>query len=460
MRTVGIVVEYNPFHNGHLYHLQQAQQVSGAEAVVAVMSGYFLQRGEPALLDKWMRAEMALRSGADLVLEIPTVYACQPAEWFAYGAVATLEATGVVDYLCFGSESGGLAPLQRLARTVATESKQLTTALKRFLKKGYSYPRAYSAALTELHPDAFTELTQPNNVLGLGYLTALHQLNSRIEPLTVRREKSGYNETRLTDARIASATAIRKKWLETGDLTAIHPYVPQTTYDLLARAVSSGVRPVTWEALRQAIFTKIATLSPEELRAIYDVGEGLEYRLQRQLFRAAQRHAKGTDNRTDRPLATEAMEAREATDVWANLSVYDYIAALKTKRYTWTHLQRILTYVLLGLRKSDLTRSVLDNGPSYIRVLGFTPRGRTLLKTMKARATVPILTRIGRERPPMLECDLRAAAVYTLASEARLPLTVEYERAPVYVGETERSRTTAQDYSEGADFRLGRKASK
>lgn len=401
MRTVGIVVEYNPFHNGHLYHLQQAKQITSADAVVAVMSGNFLQRGEPALVDKWTRAEMALRSGVDLVLELPTVYACQPAEWFAYGAVATLEATGIVHTLCFGSESGQLDWMQEVAITLAREPQLFRKSLRNNLKKGWSFPEAYSHSLQLIHPDIPAELAKPNNILGISYCAALHKLNSRIQPFTIRREKAGYHQAELKDERIASATAIRRTWFESGDLETIQPFVPPSTYHLLKVRTKEGVPPLTWESFHQALFGKLISATPEELAEYCAVEEGLEYRLKQQLPHAD--------------------------------TVNDYISAVKTKRYTWNRLQRVLTSILLGFRKTDMNRSVLVHGPEYLRVLGFTDLGREMLKQMKETATLPIISRIKKEHPRMLEWDIRASMLYNLATGWRIPFNEEFMRSPVYV---------------------------
>lgn len=406
MRTVGVIVEYNPFHNGHHYHLQQAKEVSSAQAVVAVMSGYFLQRGEPALIDKWSRAEMALRGGADLVLELPVLYACQPAEWFAFGAVATLEATGIVDALCFGSESGNLNWMRELTSTLVQEPPSFKVMLQRYLKQGWSYPKAYSHTLQHFHPDLQHTLTKPNNILGLSYLAALHKINSPITPYTIRREKAGYHDARPSDKRIASATAIRNKWVEVGDVDLIEPYVPATTYRILKTSIERGVQPITWESLHQALIAKLISESSEQLSQYYGVVEGLEYRLKQQLP-----HAK---------------------------TVQSYVDAIKTKRYTWNRVQRILTYILLGLRQSDVDQHVLAKGPTYLRVLGFNEHGRKLLKKMKKTAKQPVVTRIKQQRPSMLDWDLRAAAMYALATEWKVPYKEEFDRAPVDVSTGDR----------------------
>lgn len=405
VRTVGVIVEYNPFHNGHLYHLRQAVNVTSADAVVAVMSGNFLQRGEPALIDKWTRAEMALRGGADLVIELPAVYASQPAEWFAFGAVSILEATGIVDALCFGSESGDLSRLKTAAQTLISESDAFREELHHHLKKGWSYPRAYGHTLQQFNPHLPVEFAQPNNMLGLHYLAALTRLNSRIEPFTIRRKKAAYHETRPAEGNIASATAIRKIWLETNNLQAIQPYVPVTTFRLLDAYTAKGIPPLTWESFHQALMAKLLSVTTTELKAFYGIDEGLEYRLHRQLAHAETIHA--------------------------------YLSAVKTKRYTWNRLQRALVSILLGWRKADVNPSQLTKGPAYLRILGFSDRGRLLLQQMKETASLPTLTRIQRERPSMLDGDIRAAQMYNLATGWQLPYKEEFTRTPVYVSSSE-----------------------
>lgn len=400
MRTVGVIVEYNPFHNGHLFHLQQAKKATSAQAVVAVMSGNFLQRGEPALIDKWTRAEMALCGGADLVLELPVLYACQPAQWFAYGAVAMLEATGVVDTLCFGSEGGELDWMLQPAATLAQEPQLFSDTLHHYLKQGWPYPKAYSRTLQLFHPGIHPELTKPNNILGLSYLAALHKLNSRITPYTIRREKAGYHQAEPSDSHIASATTIRKAWLESGDIRAIEPFVPATSYHLLETRVKKGIPPITWESFHQALFAKLISKPTKQLGEYHGVEEGLEYRLKQQLPQA--------------------------------VTVHDYIAAVKTKRYTWNRLQRILTAILLELHKTDVHPQQMAEGPAYLRVLGFTERGRKLLKAMKQTSKLPVVTRIKQTYPTMLEWDIRAAKMYSLATGWKLPFKEEFDRSPVY----------------------------
>ncbi len=390
MRTAGIIVEYNPLHNGHVYHYRRTKDVTGADCVVAVMSGNFLQRGEPALVNKWARTEMALRMGVDLVIELPVLYACQPAEWFAYGAVSALHATGVVDALCFGSESGDIDWLQQVAQYIHEEPVALSNQLRTLLQTGMNYPSAYAAALTAFArqnglsiPEG--ELDKPNNTLGLHYLIALHRLASRIQCYTIPRIHSDYRDQMPTHASIASATSIRRKWLEQGKLEAVRQYVPDSTYAILEQEQQQGRAPMEWEQFYMQLLGRLSVTSAEQLRELAEVSEGLEFRIQDLLF-----------------------QQRACT------SFEQLIGGLKTKRYTRTKLQRTLLRILLNHPAHLLEREKLAAGVPYLRILGFSDNGRKLLKRMKHTATVPVYTRFSKLSSSQLELDLRASYLYAL----------------------------------------------
>ncbi|WP_028595625.1 nucleotidyltransferase [Paenibacillus assamensis] len=393
MQTVGLIVEYNPMHNGHLYHLQQSKQIADADAVVAVMSGHFLQRGEPALLDKWARADMALANGVDLVLELPTAYAVQPAEWFAHGAVATLAATGVVDAFCFGSELGELEPLARAAQRLTREDSAFAARLRSALKQGVSYPAAYAqAAAAETAAaggDAAADaswLAEPNNSLGLHYMMASERLTSAMKPYTIRRVSAGYHDTIAHSDTIASATAVRRL-IHHESAQSAEPYLPSVSQNIINQWAAAGKQFGHWESYAVALFYRLSTASPEALHSILEVTEGLEHRLLHTL-----------------PQLTE----------WR---VQPLLEALKTKRYTLTKLQRMLTHILLDHTKDDFGPEALQRGPHYIRVLGFSEKGQILLKKMKKSASLPIVQTVTRENSMLggtagLAADIRATAVY------------------------------------------------
>ncbi|MNO30355.1 hypothetical protein D3C76_202930 [compost metagenome] len=412
MKIVGLIVEYNPLHNGHAYHFAEAKRLADADAVITIMSGSFLQRGEPAIVSKWARTEMALSLGVDLVLELPTAYAVQSAEWFAYGAVALLEATGVTTHLCFGSEAGALEALQPLAERLADESAELQAQVAEELATGASYPAAFAAAAARTCAEggagsvdaaaAQALLEQPNNSLGLHYLIALRRLGSGITPLTLRRLAADYRDAAPRDAAIASATAVRNLLAHSGLASAL-PYLPACTADILAREFAAGRGPITWESFAQPLFHKLLLSTPEELASHHEMTEGLEYRIKKLL-----------------PKLEEP-------------TVEHLLHKLKTKRYTHTKLQRMLLHVLLQHSSTALSRAALSNGPGYLRVLGFSNKGRQLLKVMKKTAALPIVTRAAELEHPQLELDLRASSVYANAMGQRSTneLMRDYRQPPI-----------------------------
>ncbi|MFF2888028.1 nucleotidyltransferase [Paenibacillus sp. NPDC057967] len=414
MRAVGLIVEYNPFHNGHLYHLRQSVKLTEADAVVAVMSGNFLQRGEPAMWDKWTRTRMALEGGCDLVIELPVAYATHAAEWFAYGAVSLLEATGVVDAFCFGTESGELAPLLQAAEIAASEPPCFQALLRNQLDTGVSYPVAYSDALQAYLTEqghaaaASFPFNTPNHTLGLHYLIALKRIKGAMSPYTIAREKAQYHQESITDGSIASATAIRKLLLESESLEAAKPFVPVSTYRNIQSCASTGVSPVSWERYMPALMHKLLTINTAQLASYRDVSEGLEHRI------------------------LNAMpELGEA-------SFGELLSLLKTKRYTRTRLQRALLSVLLEHAQEEFTPDKLAGGVEYIRVLGFTERGRTLLKRMRVTSSLPVLLSAARPPEPYryLDLDVRASNAYMLGASGRhlsASLFRDYREKPVMI---------------------------
>lgn len=418
MKAVGLIVEYNPFHNGHSHHLQQSKQIAQRDAVVAVMSGHFLQRGEPALLDKWTRTKMALQGGCDLVIELPVAYATSSAEWFSYGAVSLLEATGVVDSFCFGTESGQLAPLMQAAKLVTEEPPQFKQQLDENLKLGLSYPQAYSTALEKLYTQSEAKVLPldlseqepfrfdlPNHTLGLHYLIASSRIKSKMTPYTITREKAQYHDLLPYDHAIASATAIRKLLLEHSSLQMIKPYVPASTFFLLEEQQQSGVPPMYWESFATQLFHTLTVHPTMELSTFREIEEGLQFRM------------------------------KQSLQLLTHYSVEELLSQLKTKRYTRTKLQRSLLAILLNHQKQYFQRDQLLNGVQYIRVLGFTKRGQALLKQMKSTATLPIIHSPAAFDPPstFLQLDVAATAAYMLAMQPNQPgaAMMDYTQSPI-----------------------------
>ncbi|GAA0364401.1 nucleotidyltransferase [Bacillus horti] len=385
MSVVGLVVEYNPLHNGHYFHFEQAKKTTQADATVIVMSGNFLQRGEPALVDKWARTEMALRMGADLVLELPYVFATQHAQHFAFGAISILHQLPFVTHLCFGSEHGEINPFLNYAAKLVNEPLALKEKIRSEMKSGISYPQAYMTALEEMslpnEDPAF--LKQPNNILGLQYVVALKKLNSQIQPTTIKREKAGYNDTSFSDQHIASATSIRKAIFdaESPAWNLIRNYVPDFTFDILLREAEQGKGPISWESFAPQLFHTLLSQSPEQVKSLYEIEEGIEYRL------------------------------RDKASV--SLSIKELIEQTKTKRYTWNRIQRMLVHILHQFPKLSADQLKLMQGASYLRLLGYSTKGRELLNQSKKELQLPLISAIKKEHPAMLDWDIHSSRIYS-----------------------------------------------
>lgn len=400
---LGIIVEYNPFHYGHLYHLQQSKNKSAADIVIAVMSGSFLQRGEPACASKWARTEMALASGVDLVIELPYIFATQKAEVFATASVALLKEIGA-NQLCFGSEGGELHSFHELIDIMLNKEEKINESVRKHLKKGVSYPRAFAEAFQEnISSPHILDLSKPNNILGYHYIKAIKELNASIEPYTIKREKSNYHdEFFLHDEKIASATAIRSKLLETGfNVDTIKHYVPSITKQILQSEINQYGSIPHWEDYFPFLQHRIITASLDELRKIYECEEGLEYRLKKFITRAS--------------------------------SYEHFMEAVKTKRYTRTRLQRLFVQILMNTTKEFMKEYCQPATPPYIRILGMSAKGRKYLSTVKKKIQIPLVTRASEYSHPVLEKDILASQVYQLPFAKKEVLHKEYEAIPIIV---------------------------
>ncbi|MDH3997319.1 MAG: nucleotidyltransferase [Desulfuromonadales bacterium] len=400
MRVVGLITEYNPFHNGHRHHLRESLRLAGAQASVAVMSGNFLQRGEPALLDKWARCEMALASGVDLVLELPFAFACSSAPHFALGAVQTLDALGVVDSLSFGSEAGEIEPLEQIANELFTHADEIEDATRQMLRQGINYPTARAAVLKQRLPQLNPSLVaSPNNILGIEYLKALCALSSSIKPYTLPRIGADFHSVEAVGS-IASATGIRQR-LNQGE--AVRELMPPAVHSVLERQQQAG-QLLDIDKLFSQLLAHLLQAS-QTLREISQVEAGLEVRL------------------------TKA--AMTVT------SYQELVAAVKSRQWTATRIQRILSYVLMQAQAEEV-RQFQAQGPLYLRLLGATERGQQILALSRKRRTLPFIhdpakaknvlgrfyrnqTELERVAQRMLAYDLRATRLHGLM--LRTPLT-------------------------------------
>ncbi len=389
METVAIIAEFNPFHNGHALLFDRLDGLVGPDgAKVVVMSGCFTQRGEPALLDKWTRARTALLSGADLVVELPFAYAAASAGRFAAGGVALAEATGVCRHLAFGSETADLGVLEATAALLADEPARYRELLRGRLDLGESYAGARIAALEDYlreepgapgAPDAAC-LKTSNNILAVEYLSAIQRQKSGLRPWVVLREGAAYRDGDIGAAN-ASATAIRTAVREfRGDPArmagAVRSQMPAPSLALLSAAMLAGEAPVFPGDLAAPVVGMLRSLSPAVLESFAGMDEGLSARL----AESASRLAVSSRQRTVR-------DGAPAYDLMDEL-----LAAAATRRYAPARIQRALTAMLAGLTKADLALfGQAGEGPRYLRILGFSRKGRRLLQIMRKRARLPVI---------------------------------------------------------------------
>lgn len=375
MRTAGIIVEYNPFHNGHKYHLDQVKKLTGADYIVAIMSGSFVQRGIPAITDKYTRTQMALECGADAVLELPLVYAAASAEIFAKGAVSILNGLNCIDFLVFGSESDNLELMKNIAKALLSENGNFQSVLKELVAQGSSYPAARQEALkTCFPPSVHDEISQilrcSNNILAIEYLKALLDLKSSICPVTVTRRGSSYNEEALPLGNYyPSATALREVYHQEGSLSNFGNYVPKQVNDILSKRENIAF-PVYIDDFSEYLYYRLLYGTWEDLLPYADVSNELARRI---------------------------CSLREQFT-----SISDFTQKLKTKQYTYTRIQRALLHIMLGIQKEE-------SPALYGRILGFKKEAAFILDRKKA--SIPLITKPA-DFKDLIERDVAAANLY------------------------------------------------
>ena len=402
----GIIAEYNPFHNGHAYQIEQARLLTGCDFLVVVMSGDYVQRGAPAVFDKYTRTRMALACGADLVLELPVACSCASAEFFASGAVSLLDGLGCVDFLCFGSESGNLQSLLEPARILAKESPVFQEALRRGLSLGLSFPAARKEAFRACasNPDI---LDLPNNILGIEYLKALLQRESSIKPVTIKREGQGYHDT-LLDSGFASASGIRRflkqEEAPLSALPALKESLPDPVMEVLKDTLAHTL-PVWEEDFSMLLRYELLRQSASDLTRYADISPDLGRRL------------------------------KNCADKFSSFS--EFVALVKTKDVTYTRITRALFHILLNLTGEDTRNSV---AMPYARILGFRKDHSRILGLLKENSRIPIIpkaadykTYLTPDLQPLFEKDLFAANLYETiaAAKQKRAFLHDLKRSPV-----------------------------
>lgn len=392
----GIITEYNPFHKGHEYHLQKAKLDTNASGVICIMSGNFTQRGIPAIIDKWKRAEMAIRNGIDLVIELPLVYSVSSAEHFAFGSVSLLNSLGIVDYLYFGSEEGDIRILKDIANTLVAEPMEYKHFLKDNLKLGLPFHLSRANALSNYinSNDVLNVLSNSNNILGIEYIKALLKLNSSIIPKTIKREGASYNDVNLCTS-FSSATSIRKH-LKEKSLSDLKNTIPEASYDILYSLSSSNYPFVFEEDMFKYIKYKLLTNNTDVLN-LPDISEGLENKFFREIL---------TSN-----------------------SLNELILKVKSKRYTYTRISRILAQCFLNLENFDiLTLSKMQT--PYARVLAFNSNGQSMLKDIKKNSEINLVTKVPRNNLcDHMKIDILGTKAYSLLNSNINPMD-DYLKGP------------------------------
>ena len=411
MKVTGIIAEYNPFHQGHAYHLSRARELTGADRVLVVMGGNFMQRGEPAIIDKYTRTEMALRNGADLVLELPAASATGSAEYFAEGAVELLDASGVVNELCFGSELGELEPLEKAAELLLEEPEDYQELLRAELKKGKTFPEARETALSAFLPKQ-SLLASPNNILAIEYIKALKRRKSSIRPLTIQRLGSYHGENgqpagaphtvsgNLPES-FASASTIRCQLhtLEKQIVTSCE----QPAFGSLMTALAKELPPSSFGLLKDVLLA-------DRLVQAEDFSLPLHYRLMQ---------------------AKEPLEFSVYLDVSEELSrrIYSlrqeftgwnaFLDLVRTRQYTRSRVSRALLHILLDIRQEEVLP------PTHLRVLGFRREASDLLSEIKKKSRLPLITKAAGH--PELSEEIRISSLYHLGNsynELSRPLVI------------------------------------
>lgn len=401
-KILGIICEYNPFHNGHLYHIKESKKQVNPDYTIAVMSGNFTQRGDTAIVDKWARTEMALRNGIDLVIELPLIYSISSSENFAQGAIKILSQIQKNMTISFGSECGDINILEDIANVIVKEPPEYKAILKHELDKGLPYPKARENAvlmyLNNIRKYA-NILSCPNNILAIEYIKALKYLKSKMEYITVKRIGTDYNSSK-TYKNFASASAIREKFNTKQDILE---FMPKSSYNIIQNRLKYGQYVNNIKTFEKEILYKLRTMSVEEIADIQDVSEGLENKIKK---------AANSCNTLD-----------------------ELIEKIKSKRYTLTRINRILLYCLFDITKQDILESYRRK--PYIRVLGMNDNGRMLISNiLKNNKNLPVITSLKKFEEKntnkfyqyLLEKDVLATNIYTLGYKDHSMANLDYTK--------------------------------
>ncbi len=375
MKVIGLIAEYNPFHLGHLYQIKKIKEIFPNSLIIAIISTNFTQRGDISIINKWEKTEISLNYGIDLVLELPTLYATQSADIFAYGAINILSKFKI-DTLVFGSECGDTEKLKKLAE-IQLNNSRYQPLVKKYLDTGLNYPTAMNKALTEL---GGINIESPNDLLGLSYIKEIIKNNYKITPLAIKRTND-YHENKINSS-IVSANLIRKMYSSNEDVSN---YIPSGTKKYLTKRITSNN---AYPLLKYNIF-----INKNNLTSILDVEEGLENKI---------------------------IKSIQEANNYSELVNY-----IKSKRYTYNRISRMLLHILLNIKKEDNTKE------TYLRVLGFTKNGQTYLNKIKKDITAPIYTNYKPGKNKVLDIEFTTTCIYATITDNQDLIWFEYRNKPI-----------------------------
>lgn len=392
LKVLGIVAEYNPFHNGHKYHLEEAKKITNSDYVIAIMSGSFTELGNIAIYDKFTRAKLAIENGVDMVIELPTIYANSSAEYFSSAAINLLDKLGIVDSVCFGAETDNIQDLNTIADIFINNEDTIWEKIRENLKTGISMAKSRQIALEGyLDKNLRNIISKPNNILGIEYLKALKKIQSNIAPYIIERNSVNHNAIDTTNNSIyASATYIRKE-IQDGNVENIKNYVPENTYNII-----SSNKPTYNEDMFSLLRYKINSMDVNELKNIFEVTEGLENKI---------------------------IKANNISTSYEEL-----VKNIKSKRYVESKIRRILVNILLDITKDLYTHNISYNN-LYAHVLAISDNGSNILSNISRTSSIPVITSISEAKlsslvdkdiESLLKLDILASNVYSLVNNENL----------------------------------------
>ena len=406
MNLCAIICEYNPFHKGHEYHIKKAKEITNSDGIIGIMSGNFAQRGIPTIIDKWERTKMALSSGVDLVIELPAIFSVSSAEFFSNGAVKLLDSLNIVDYLCFGSEYGNIDLLQKIAQALIDEQVDFKNLLKSYLKDGYPFTTARSLALQKylvnINPDINTKelseiLASSNNILGIEYCKSLLNCKSKIKPITIKRLGGAYNENALNSI-FSSATSIRKFIKDNKAIDELEAHLPVNVFKIMQDLFYNNYNFINEESLFPYVKYKLAT-EGESLKAIPEASEGLDNKILKEFYSCN--------------------------------SFNELVSRVKSKRYTYTRISRILCQYFIGFEKYPI-EILRKESPAYIRILGLNKKGADIIKSIKKNSPLEIITKLPKEYNSMLKLDIQATKAYSIINQ-NIQYKEDFLRSPIII---------------------------